>query len=168
MSRPSCVYTAKRKQGFGLEFTKLRTLKVSMIEAWPEIVGRNLTRITIRSRLNPMSLKRCISYSPNLKVLGIHEIRTFGDPDTSTWQRIALPPGARLKIKHSNKMIPQILAVFSLPGDGHIKVEHRIVSVPRMPLPRIPLLSYILPVDLSHLQFKRDPFVKACPHVQAC
>ena len=54
---------------FGLEFPKLMVLEVTGVRAWPEIVRRNLTHLTISATLEPLLFKRCISYSPNLKVL---------------------------------------------------------------------------------------------------
>ena len=146
------LITSRRHDGnaqfpnwFGLDFPKLGVLEVSGIEVWSEVVGANLTCITINYSFNPVSLKRCISYSPNLKALVIHCVRDLDDPDPSTWQRIALPPGISLSVEYSDAC-PRILALFSLPGDGHVKVKPFVHS-----LHNISLLSYI-PTDLSHLQ----------------
>jgi len=131
---------------FELEFPKLRVLKVSGIEYWPEIVGANLTRITIAVHFNPQLFKRCIPYSPNLKVLKFQGIWNFPKPDLRTWQRITLPPGVCLVIKHS-QVCPHILELFSLPRDGHIKIRPSMHCVAGRPP-----LSYILPAEVSHLQ----------------
>jgi len=131
---------------FGLDFPKLGVLKVSGVEAWPEIVGANLTRITIDLYLDPQLLKRCIPYSPNLKVLKFRDIVDFRKPDLSTWPRIALPPGVSIVIK-SSRMCPHILALFSLTRDGHIKVES-----PTRLAAAMQLLSDVLPTEISHLQ----------------
>ena len=131
---------------FGLDFPKLRVLKVSGVEAWPEIVGANLTSITINVSFDPQLLKRCIPYSPNLRVLKFRSIWEFTKPDLSAWPRIALPPRVSIVIK-SSRMCPHILALFSLPRDGHIKVEPPVRLVPT-----VPLLSYVLPTEISHLQ----------------
>ena len=131
---------------FNLEFPKLRELKVTGVEAWPEIVGTNLTSITIGAPLNPLLLKRCIPYSPNLQVLKIQGIWDFNKPDLSSWKRIVLLPGVLLSIQHTS-VCPYILALFALPQDGQIRVRPSIISVPDDPL-----LFYVLPTEISHLQ----------------
>jgi hypothetical protein len=131
---------------FGLKLPKLRVLKVRGVDGWPEIVGVNLTRITINYFLIPRVLKRCIPYSPNLEVLKIHGIWDFDEPDSTAWQRITLPPGIRLVVKHS-RACPRILALFALPRDGHLKVRPLMYSIPDKPL-----LSYVLPTEISHFQ----------------
>ena len=130
---------------FGMEFPKLRVLEVAGI-TWPEVVGANLTTIAINDSLNPWLLKGCIPYSPNLKALKIRCIWDFNGPDLRTWQRITLPPGIRLSIKYS-QVSPAILALFALPRDGYIKVTPSVHT-----FPYAPMLSYILPTDISHLQ----------------
>lgn len=131
---------------FGLEFPKLRMLEVTRVEGWPEVVGANLTHIVINASLKPWILKDCILCSPNLKVLEIQGIWDFSKPDLSTWQRITLPPGVRLSIQRT-RMCPQILALFALPRDGRIRVRPSMISTPREPL-----LFYVLPTEISHLQ----------------
>ena len=131
---------------FGLEFPKLRMLEVTRVEGWPEIVGANLTHVVIAAFLNPWTLKDCILYSPNLKVLEIQRVWDFDEPDLSTWQRITLPPGVHLSIQLT-QMCPQILALFALPRDGHIKARLIMFSTPTEPL-----LFYVLPTEISHLQ----------------
>jgi len=131
---------------FGLEFPKLRVLEVTRVEGWPEVVGANLTHIIINASLNPWLLKECILYSSNLKVLELQGIWDFDKPDLSTWQRITLLPGVHLSIQHS-QMCPQILALFALPRDGHIRVRPSMSSAPKEPL-----LFYVLPTEISHLQ----------------
>ena len=130
---------------FGLEFPKLRVLKILGTGAWPEVVGANLTRITMIHSFDPQLLKRCIPYSPNLKVLKLHGVFGFDRPDLSTWQRITLPPGVCLSVRRSEGH-PAILSLFALPPDGHIKVK------PSANIPITPLLLYILPADISPLQ----------------
>ena len=131
---------------FGLEVPQLRELEVTGIEEWPEIIGANLTHITINASLNPVSLKRCIRYSPNLKDLKILGIWDFNKPDLRTWQRITLPPGVRLSIQHTS-ICSYLLALFAIPRDGHIQVKPSLSSVPKEPL-----LFYVLPTEISHLQ----------------
>ena len=131
---------------FGLEFPKLRVLEVLRVGAWPEVVGANLTRITIADYFDPQLFKRCIPYSPNLQALKIRDVWDSREPDLRTWQRIALPPGIRLVIKHS-RVCARILELFSLPRDGHIKIRPSMNAAPGMPL-----FSYILPTEVSHLQ----------------
>jgi hypothetical protein len=127
---------------FGLDFPKLKTLELEWVEAWPKIVGANLTRITINGTLDPHSLSHCISHSPNLKVLKLVGIWDFSDPDPSIWQRIALSPGVRLTI--SSPICPRILALFSLPQDCHLKIVH-FWHISR----GMALLSYFLPDDVA-------------------
>ena len=131
---------------FGLEFPKLRVLEVTRVQGWPEVVGANLTHIIINASLNPWLLKDCILYSSNLKVLELQGIWDFNKPDLSTWQRINLPPGTHLSIQHTH-MCPQLLALFALPRDGHIKARPSMISAPKEPL-----LFYVLPTEVSHLQ----------------
>lgn len=131
---------------FGLEFPKLRVLEVTRVECWPGLVGANLTHIIINASLNPWLLKDCMVYSSNLKVLELLGIWDFNKPDLSTWQRITLPPGIHLSVQHT-QMCPQILALFALPRDGHIRVRPSMISAPKEPL-----LSYVLPTEVSHLQ----------------
>ena len=130
---------------FGLEFPRLRVLKVVCVEDWPEIVGVNLTRITINFSLTPWILKRCIPYSPNLKVLKIQGVWRFDEPDLTGWQRITLPPGVRLVLQYV-EVCPRILALFALPRDSQLKVIPSMGSDPDEQL-----LSYVLPTEISHL-----------------
>ena len=131
---------------FGLEFPNLRVLEVTGIEDWPEIVGANLTHININASLDPWLLKDYILYSPNLKALTVQGVLAFGKPDLNRWQRIALPPGVCLTIRRS-PLCSHILSLFTIPHDGHIKVNPTTISVPDMPL-----LFYALPIDSSPLQ----------------
>lgn len=132
---------------FGLEFPKLRNLEVTRVNAWPEIVGANLTHITINSFLDPYALNQCIPYSPNLKVLKLRSIWNLNRLlSFSTWKGIALPPGIRFTIG-SSTMCPEILALFSLPQDCHLKVNPSMYTVPDKPL-----LSYVLPDRIVSLQ----------------
>jgi hypothetical protein len=126
---------------FGLEFPKLRVLKVAGVEAWPEIVGANLTRITINSSLDPRVLKQCVPYSPNLKVLKIQGVWDLKEPDLTTWRRIALPPSICLVVQYST-MCPRVLALFSLARDGHLKISPWRYTTSNEPL---------LPTEISHL-----------------
>jgi hypothetical protein len=130
---------------FGLEVPKLRVLKVRGVEGWPEIVGANLTRITINYFLIPRVLKRCIPYSPNLKILKFQSIWDLDDLDFTAWQRIALPPGIHLVVQDS-RMCPRIIALFALPRDGHLRVRPSVYSISNKPS-----LSYVLPTEISHL-----------------
>lgn len=140
-----CVFGPKMSfpNLFGLEFPKLVKLEVRGVEAWPKVVGANLTWIRIDCYLNPHLLSRCIPYSPNLKVLKLLDIWDFDEPDPSTWQRIALPPGARLTIKYSS-ICPRILALFSLPQDCRIKLGN-LAYIGHS----VPSLSYVLPDDIA-------------------
>ena len=131
---------------FALEFPKLRVLKVAAIEGWPEIVGANLTRITINKILKPQVLKDCLSYSPNLKVLEVQGLWTVNRGIFSTSEKIALPPGVRLSIQRTREC-PRILTFFALPRDGHVRISPFIISKPDRPL-----LSYVLPANIFHLQ----------------
>ena len=131
---------------FGLEFPKLRELEVTRVEGWPEVVGVNLTHITINAFLDPWLLKDCILYSSNLRVLKLHGIFDFNKPDLGAWERITLPPGVHLSIQHT-QICPQVLALFTLPRDGHIRVRPSMFSPPKEPL-----LFYVLPTEVSHLQ----------------
>ena len=134
---------------FGLEFPRLRELKVTGIEAWPKIAGANLTHVTVRSSLDPHSLSRCLPYSPNLKALKLLNIRnSLNKQDAGTWQRIALPPGIHLTIWWS-MACPDILELFSLPQDCHLEVRPSIYD---QEIPELPLLSYVLPGDVSPFQ----------------
>jgi len=130
----------------GLEFPKLRVLKVAGVEGWPEVVGTNLTHITINDSLNPWVLKDCILYSRNLKALKIQGLCPFNKPILSASQKIILPPGVRLSIQRT-QMCSHILALFALPQDSFIKLNPSII-----PAPNVSLLSYVLPTDISHLQ----------------
>jgi len=131
---------------FGLEFPKLRVLKVAGIEGWPEIVGANLTRITINKFLKPQVLKDCLPYSPNLKVLEVQGLWMAGGGILSTSEKIALPPGVRLSIRRTREC-PRILTFFALPRDGHVRISPFTISMPNRPL-----LSYVLPTSIFHLQ----------------
>jgi hypothetical protein len=106
---------------FGLEFPRLRVLKVAGAEDWPEIVRANLTRITVNYSFTPRVLKRCIPYSPNLKVLKIQGVWGFDEPDLTGWQKFALPPGIRLVAQYV-QICPRILA---LPRDSHLEIRLR-------------------------------------------
>ena len=132
---------------FGLEFPKLRVLVVTGVGPWPEVVGANLTRITFNISLDLRVLKRCIPYSPNLKVLKIQGISVFKKSDLSKWRKIILPPGVRLSILYLRVPYSRILTLFTLPRDGQITV-----TLPLGMPPHIPLLSYTLPLETSHLQ----------------
>ena len=131
---------------FGLEFPNLGVLEVVEIEAWPKIVGANLTHITIRVSLNPWTLKDCIQHSPNLKALKIQDILNFDSPNFGGWERIALAPGVCLTIRRTHIFF-HILALFKLPHDGHIRISPHPIQTPKMSL-----LSHVLPADTSHLQ----------------
>ena len=130
---------------FGLEFPKLRVLKVEGVDGWPEIVGANLTRITFNNFLLPRVLKRCIPYSPNLQVLRIQGVWGVDELDPIARQRITLPPGIHLVVQDSG-VCSRVIALFALPHDGCLKVRHSTYSTPDKPL-----LPYILPTDISHL-----------------
>jgi hypothetical protein len=125
---------------------KLRVLKVRGVEGWPEIVGTNLTRITLNYSFIPRVLKRCIPYSPHLKVLKIQSIWNLDDLDLTAWQRIALPPGIHLVVQGS-RICPRIIALFALPRDGHLRVRPSVYSISNKPS-----LSYVLPTEISHLR----------------
>ena len=71
---------------FGLEFPKLRKLEIANVDAWPKVVGANLTHITINCSLDPLMLTQCIPYSPNLKVLKVRSVWNFIRPNPSTWK----------------------------------------------------------------------------------
>ena len=132
---------------FGLEFPKLRKLEIKGVGAWPNIVGANLTRITISNTFTSYILSRCIPYSPNLKVLKLLRIWKIRRTDLSAGQRIALPPGVRLTIKDSPRC-PRILELFSLSQDCHLKIGHPM----KLTGNGTPPLSCVLPDDLSPFQ----------------
>ena len=131
---------------FGLVFPKLRVLKVAGVGAWPEIVGANLTHITIHVSPNPRLLNNCIPYSPNLKVLKICGVCDPEGPRIGARQIITLPPGTCLSIQDSREC-PRVLTLFALPWDGHIKIRLSMNSQPNMPL-----FYYVLPLEISLLQ----------------
>ena len=132
---------------FGLEFPKLRVLEVNGLGAWPEIVGRNLTHLTITDALESLLFNGCISYSPNLKVL---KIQGIWNSDLEIWAspKIALPSGIRLVTKYGLGC-PKILSLFALPPDSFLKVKPSMVVDWT---PSRPLLSHILPRGINDLQ----------------
>ena len=134
-------------QFFRLEFPKLRKLEIKGVGAWPNIVGANLTQITMKDTFDPHTLNRCIPYSPNLKVLKLLRIWEIGGTEFSAGQRIALPSGVRLTIKDSPKC-PRILELFSLPQDCPLKIRHPT----KLTANDTPPLSCVLPDDLPPFQ----------------
>ena len=131
---------------FKWEFPKLRKLGIKGLRAWPDIVGANLTQVTINEFLDPDSLSHCIPHSPNLEVLTLLDIREVRTPDPSTWQQIVLPPGMRLTIKYSPRR-PRILDLFSLPQDFQPKI-----GPPEDMGNSTPSLSHVLPYDTAPFQ----------------
>ena len=137
---------------FCLEFPKLRVLEVTGVKAWPEIVGKNLTHLIITATLEPLPFKRCISYSPNLKVLKIQGIWNSDELELGASQKIALPSGIRLVVKYTSGC-PEILSLFALPPDSYLKVKPSMVVEWT---PTMPLLSYVLPREIGNLQNLRS------------
>lgn len=131
---------------FGSEYPNLRVLEVTRIGAWPQIIGANLTHITVSGYLGPRRLKDCILYSPSLEALTIQGASNFTNQNFSKSQRIPLPPGVCLTIQRS-PACSHILSLFIVPHDGYIRVSPTIISVPD-----IPLLFHVLPIDTSTLQ----------------